>query len=564
VPDPKPGESRDDFVSRCIPIVIEDGTAEDGDQAVAICNSMWRSKSMTPQEKLLAAIRARQQKSTEFGYGIITADKYVQTMLDAAGTDVCYKAARGKNTSFSDVMEKAARTLVYSNSDMELEDKIAEDRYTDLLGEVEVPKNCLMVFKHVLTTPRKDRDGDILRTEGMTPDPKMLLLWQHIHTMPIGKMLMICEHNTKVLSLYSCIVDMNETCHDSAVMVDNGMGRFSHGFRALEFERTKEGDGQEGGFDVLKGEIMEESLVSVPANIDSETEDILLSLVEGGKLTSPVMKQVGQSIRDGRPLKVPVELDIKVAVNGMEVKDENESGSGEGEEERGTVTTSKETNETVTDKKQEEAKDNEVKSIPWGDLQGSWEYIEGELRSKARAFVNDKIGIGEDDWVGVVGTFQDSVILCHENYGSDYKETCYEASWAMLEGKPEFVGDLKEVEIQIKTEIIRKEWEDRLGRIKSLEKPEEEKEDKAEMTCPECGSKVIEDGECKDCGYKAESEKPTEETITEDFTVKDAMVKILSEGTHADRVKMGAMLIHFQELEDRDTRVKHYRSIVGR
>jgi DNA-directed RNA polymerase subunit RPC12/RpoP len=518
---------------------------------------------MTPQEMLLAAIRARQQKSTEFGYGIITADKYVQTMLDAAGTDVCYKAARGKNTSFADVMEKASKTLVYSNSDMEVEDKIAKDRYTDLLGEVEVPKNCLMVFKHVLTTPRKDRDGDILRTEGMNPDPKMLLLWQHIHTMPIGKMLLIAEHNTKVLSLYSCIVDMNETCHDSAVMVDNGMGRFSHGFRALEFERTKEGDGQEGGFDVLKGEIMEESLVSVPANIDSETEEVLLSLVEGGKLTSPVMKQVGLTIRERKPVEVPVNLNIKVSVD-QEVKDENESGSGEGEEERGTVTTSKETNETVADEKQETAEDYEVKSIPWGELQGSWEYIEGELRSKARSFVDSKMSISEDDWVGVVGTFQDSVILCHEKYASDYQETCYEASWAMLEGKPEFVGELKEVEIQIKTEIIRKEWSDRLEKIKSLDAPEEEKEEKAEMACPECGSKVIEDGSCKDCGYKLETEKPTEETSTEEFTVKDAMMKILTEGTHEDHVKMGGLLIHFQELKDRDTRVKHYRSIVGR
>jgi hypothetical protein len=41
MPTPQPDETRDDFVSRCIPIVIEDGTAEDGSQANAICNSMW-------------------------------------------------------------------------------------------------------------------------------------------------------------------------------------------------------------------------------------------------------------------------------------------------------------------------------------------------------------------------------------------------------------------------------------------------------------------------------------------------------------------------------------------
>ena len=42
MPTPQAGESQDDFVSRCIPIVLEDGTAEDQEQAAAVCYSMWR------------------------------------------------------------------------------------------------------------------------------------------------------------------------------------------------------------------------------------------------------------------------------------------------------------------------------------------------------------------------------------------------------------------------------------------------------------------------------------------------------------------------------------------
>ncbi len=41
MPEVKPGESRDDYVGRCIPVVLKEGTAEDQDQAAAICNSMW-------------------------------------------------------------------------------------------------------------------------------------------------------------------------------------------------------------------------------------------------------------------------------------------------------------------------------------------------------------------------------------------------------------------------------------------------------------------------------------------------------------------------------------------
>ena len=44
MPEPKEGESKSDFVSRCIPIVLDDGTAEDQDQAVAVCNSMWEDR----------------------------------------------------------------------------------------------------------------------------------------------------------------------------------------------------------------------------------------------------------------------------------------------------------------------------------------------------------------------------------------------------------------------------------------------------------------------------------------------------------------------------------------
>ena len=41
MPKPNPGESRKDFINRCIPIVIREGTARDGSQGNAICNSIW-------------------------------------------------------------------------------------------------------------------------------------------------------------------------------------------------------------------------------------------------------------------------------------------------------------------------------------------------------------------------------------------------------------------------------------------------------------------------------------------------------------------------------------------
>ena len=292
---------------------------------------------MTPNEQLVKAIRARQQKQTEFNYGIMTADAYVQTLNDCVGSDLCYKYAAKGNVSFADVMSKAAQTLTYSNDDMTVQQK-AQDVYAEgkLPDGIELPKNTLMVFRHVLTTPRKDRDGDILRTQGAEVDPKMLLLWQHVHTLPIGKYLGTGQHNSKTLTVYSAVVDLNELAHDAAVMIDNDMGRFSHGFRALEFENLKEeGSGRtsgKGGFDVKRFEIMEESLVSVPSNIGADTEEIILSMVEGRKLTSPLMKQVGTSIREKRAMTIPVKVDLQLSLNGKSINAQRttEAGSEKG------------------------------------------------------------------------------------------------------------------------------------------------------------------------------------------------------------------------------------------
>ena len=41
MPTPQPNESRDEFIERCIPMVIEEGTANDEEQAYAVCESYW-------------------------------------------------------------------------------------------------------------------------------------------------------------------------------------------------------------------------------------------------------------------------------------------------------------------------------------------------------------------------------------------------------------------------------------------------------------------------------------------------------------------------------------------
>jgi len=42
MPTPGRNEQQKDFIGRCIPIVLKEGTAKDNSQAAAICHSIWR------------------------------------------------------------------------------------------------------------------------------------------------------------------------------------------------------------------------------------------------------------------------------------------------------------------------------------------------------------------------------------------------------------------------------------------------------------------------------------------------------------------------------------------
>jgi len=62
MPTPGENESQKDFVSRCIPLVLEDGTAKDQKQAAAVCYSMWeedkKEADVSEKKRVLADLLA--------------------------------------------------------------------------------------------------------------------------------------------------------------------------------------------------------------------------------------------------------------------------------------------------------------------------------------------------------------------------------------------------------------------------------------------------------------------------------------------------------------------------
>ena len=62
MPVPKKGENKKDFISRCIPIVINEGTTDDSSQAAAICYSIWERKK---KSSMLDCIYDNDEKSQD-------------------------------------------------------------------------------------------------------------------------------------------------------------------------------------------------------------------------------------------------------------------------------------------------------------------------------------------------------------------------------------------------------------------------------------------------------------------------------------------------------------------
>lgn len=639
-------------------------------------------------DQLVKEIRARQQKQTSFNYGISTADAYVRTIYECVGSDLCYRYAAKGNTSFEDVMRKAAKTLTYSNPDMLVEEK-ATDIYAEggLPDGIELPKNTLMVFRHVLTTPRKDRDGDILRTQGAEVDPKMLLLWQHVHTLPIGKYLGTHSQNSKKLVVYSAIVDMNDLAHDSAVMIENDMGRFSHGFRAIAFDNLKEeGSGRtsgKGGFDVKQFEVMEESLVSVPSNADAEVEDVIMSLVESKKLTSPLMKGVGRQIREKSMAKsttVPVKLDLQVSLNGKNIDGQHEletkgggkegctcSGASEKGDEAADQAKGADDKEVMCDKcgkpkkdgkcgcskkddkaakkkecpdcgaplnedgvceecgyGMEEEMEDEKEAVDQSEadayndmgvvmcpqcgtvalvdgkcpkcgttppkapkafqpdwskgylsgsaLTGSWENIQSGLYKKVTAFAKQN-GMELSSQPGggyayLLATYDGNAVIAVSQ--PDGQASYYRAEWKMTDKGPKFVGSMKEVRIEVSTDIIEKSIKS--GRTLSGKNKAAlqgvhdsiDELDQKEMLLSKGGRALCRQSKATLVEIIKAADPPPAQVSVLDITAKDAMAEFLIKATPEEMERMTKTIETLKSLEKRDQRTKQIRALVSR
>lgn len=223
------------------------------------------------QNDILSTILTRNRTNR---FGISTAAFYLN--------GVNSKDVGRDDSEWQNDMLDARRKLTYCSPEMRI-----ESITKGVAGSL--PDAAIAEFTGVITSTSKDRDGDILESAGATVDENLPLLWQHIPASPIGKLVSHAVEKTFIMGHF--LLADTELGRDAAKLISLNALRISHGFNATNAEPIKD-----EGFHIKEFEIIEVSLVSVPANTDA-----VITAFGRGKFASPLIKSWAQRMYDDRP-----------------------------------------------------------------------------------------------------------------------------------------------------------------------------------------------------------------------------------------------------------------------
>lgn len=267
---------------------------------------------------ILESLKTRTYSGDRWGIG--TAAQYVGAVAPLLGIDpssagLTPAKAFGLSNATAEAWQKelaaAASRLTYCDEQMADTDLMVKS----LKDDATITKGAVLEYDCVLSSRRKDRDGDILEPKGLEVDTKMPLLWQHIQISPIGKHVNVIDQGENSLKCKFAIAD-TPLGRDAATLVRFGALRKSHGFKPIEFEpveivKTADGKQMVRGWHVKRASVLEGSLVSIPANADGNVFAVYEKEFDGictafgrSLLQTEVVKHWAKSFHDRRPVVV--------------------------------------------------------------------------------------------------------------------------------------------------------------------------------------------------------------------------------------------------------------------
>jgi HK97 family phage prohead protease/HK97 family phage major capsid protein len=212
---PNKGESQSDFTARCIPEIVRTGRSRE--QAVAICMDLWHKEVPDPEE-------------------YDDEDEFMSDCVDEIGSeDACQMI--WENAAAKDIQYKTHSATV---SGMEF---VLSDETPDRLDDVIMS------------------DGWDLKAFKRNP----IALFGHRSDFPIGKWLNIRVENKQLIGhLEMAAEGTSPRIDEIRRLIDSGILKaVSVGFRPLE---SKKREGTDWGYVYTKSELVETSVVAVPAN----------------------------------------------------------------------------------------------------------------------------------------------------------------------------------------------------------------------------------------------------------------------------------------------------------
>lgn len=394
-------------------------------------------------------------------WGIRLASVFQREIVGCLSGDFCPTKLFGQSSrdEWETMLKEADRKLIYCDPEQAI-----LGAWQKQAGDEEFSK-AIADFECVITTNRKDRDGDVMEPGGATIDSNSPLLWQHISLHPVGKFVSSTKHTKTQLAGRFVVFDVgNGLGKDAATLIEAEALRISHGFDPLEYAPLKEKDSR---WHITKYEIYEVSLVSVPANTDA-----IITAFSTGKLHNPLVKSWAKGFHDHRPIIVP---GAAFGENGSASSPETSSGeqNGHANGQASTYSVRRKANgEEIEfsgfksfDELSRFAKSHNAPAkknyLSGSDLEGSYEWVQSRLWTQcgdalgAAGFPltrDEEAGVWDYCWLAA--TFSDHLYVGMRRDADENKERYFSFPWSLENGEPTIGED--PTELEVRTEVREK------------------------------------------------------------------------------------------------------------
>ena len=236
---------------------------------------------MTVQKYTLQDFRRSLRDTTK--HGIATAEFYVKQLAGQYGNEqAAAMYCNGRSVKWSTALKQARSEFTYHAKGMG--PLPLDDMAIDQSSKID--KGAYAEYEAVIGTSDKDMDGDIVEPYGYDFDMKSPALWMHAHGMPVGSLKSIVSQDEKQATCRFKVAD-TALGRDAVALMQVGALRKSIGFKPVEFtplgfkKDAKTGQDVPDGWHVKKSKILENSLVSVPANLKTGVNAVYGKAIDG-------------------------------------------------------------------------------------------------------------------------------------------------------------------------------------------------------------------------------------------------------------------------------------------